>query len=95
MARPERGVEELEMLFEFDMPMTWREAKYFFFAKKSCPKCLGPIQRQTSTHDEGLDWRRDGFDLNYSHKTKVTVAYECRPCRVWYSLAELANKPSA
>lgn len=83
------------MLFEFDMPMTWREAKYFFFSKKSCPQCRGPIQRQISTRDEGFDLHREGLNLNYGHKTTASVAYECRPCRVWYSLTELANKPSA
>ena len=80
------------MLFEFDMSMTWRETWYFFFAKKICPECGGPLRRQTSTRDEGFAWRRDGLNFNSSHKTTATVEYECRPCRIWYSIGELASR---
>ena len=87
------------MLFQFDMPMTWRETWYFLFAKKLCPECGGALERQIATTDEGFDWHkeRDGlnFKIEYGHTTKATVSYECRPCRVWYPIGQLASRRAA
>lgn len=83
------------MVFEFDMSMTWRETWYFLFAKKLCPKCSGPLVRQIATRNEGFGWRQDGLDFDYGHKTKATVSYECRHCRVSYPIGQLCSGRAA
>lgn len=80
------------MLFEFDMAMTWRETWYFLFSKKICPKCSARLERQIATRDEGFGWHQDGLEFEYGHKTKATVSYECRPCRAWYPIGQLASR---
>ena len=83
------------MKFELDIPMTWRELRYLLFAKKSCPSCRGVLSRSWKTIDEGFAWRksREGLDLrlDYSHKTTANVSYECRACRAWFPISELAG----
>ena len=78
------------MSFEFNLEMTWREAWHFFFAKKTCPKCRKPLERKISSRDDGYAWRRDGLDFEYAHRTTATVAYACRRCKTWHTLADLA-----
>ena len=69
---------------EFNMSMSWREAWYFFFAKKTCPKCQGPLVRKISTEED------DGSEFEYKRRAKSTVAYACRSCKKRYPLAKLA-----
>jgi len=83
------------VVFEFDMSMTWRETWYFLFAKKVCPKCSGPLERQIATHNEGFGWRQDGLDFDYGHKTKATVSYDCRHCTVSYPIGQLCSGQAA
>ena len=75
-------------MFLFDMPMTWRESVFLLFGKKRCPACATPLARMTKTHDEGSDWHGG----EYEHTTRIEFEYECRRCRKWYSLAELAAR---
>lgn len=75
-------------MFRFDMPMTWRESVFLVFGKKRCPACAAPLERMTKTHDEGFGWH----DSEYGNTTRIEIQYECRRCRKWYSLAELAAR---
>lgn len=80
---------------EFNMSMSWREAWHFFFAKKTCPKCQGPLVRKISTNDDGFGWESEGSDFEYKRRSKSSVAYACRRCKKWYPLAKLAAKRTA
>ena len=80
---------------EFNLSMNWREAWYFFFAKKTCPKCQEPLKRKISTRDDGYGWREDGLDFEYARRTKSTVAYACRRCKASHTLKTLAAKRTA
>lgn len=84
------------MLFEFDMSMTWRETWYFLFARKRCPACAGGLKRMIRTRDDGFGWHSDSdgldFKVEYGHKTSASVEYECRRCRVWYPIGQLASR---
>ena len=79
-------------MFEIDIPMDARELWFLLTAKKRCPVCAGRLERQTSTRDEGMGWRRDGLDFEYGHRTSVQIAYECRPCRMWFTLSDLTAR---
>ena len=84
-------------MFVFDMSMTWRESWYFLFGRKTCPSCSGRLILLIKTSDEGWGWNKeqDGLDFNveYAHTTKAKVFYECRPCRIWYPIGQLAANP--
>ncbi len=80
---------------EFNISMNWREAWYFFFKKKTCPKCEGPLERKISTKDDGFGWEDDGLDFEYKRRSASTVAYACRRCKKSYPLAKLAAKGPA
>ena len=75
-------------MFLFHMPMTWRESVFLLFGKKRCPTCAASLERMTKTHDEGFDLH----DAEYEHTSRIEFEYECRRCRKWYSLAELAAR---
>ena len=76
-------------VYELDI-RNFREFWYFFFRRKSCPRCEGKLYRVDVLPEHSQGWERDGLEFTYAHKVKEGVRYRCDPCHAYYSLQELA-----
>ena len=80
------------MGFRIEVPMTWAQLRYALSGRKRCPVCAAALERMTNPRDDGFGWHTNADSVEYAHTTRVAVEYECRRCRKWYTLAELAAR---
>lgn len=78
------------MGFRIEIPVSWRELRWLLSGRKRCPACRRVLERRTSTRDEGFEVKADVDTTGPVHTSVVKIEYECRRCRKWYTLSELA-----
>jgi hypothetical protein len=80
------------MGFRVEVPMTWTQLRYLLSGPKRCPECAAALERMTKTRDDGFGWEDNADGVEHTHTTRVGIEYECRRCRKWYTLSELAAR---